>query len=103
MVESYKGDRAVGDDVAVKCLGGFIGDLKASTPVETPVNEGQEYILILSHETDENDVPTTNDKFEYYPPRGILADDGTGVFTAEDPAISFTADGFRAEVEKILG
>ena len=103
VVESYKGDRGVGDDVAVKCLGGFIGDLKTGTPGETPIKEGQEYILILSHETDENDVPTENDKYMFYPPRGILADDGTGVFTAEDPAISFTADGFRAEVEKILG
>lgn len=103
VVESYKGDRAVGEDVAVKCIGGFIGDIKTSTPSETPVNEGQEYILILSHETDENDVPTENDKYMFYPPRGILADDGTGVFTAKDPAISFTADGFRTEVEKILG
>ncbi len=103
VVESYKGDRGVGDDVAVKCYGGFIGDIKTSTPVETPVNEGQEYILILSHETDENDELTENDKYMYYPPKGILTEGDDAVFTAQDPAISYTVPEFRAEVEKILG
>ena len=103
ILESFKGDRVVGDKVTVKWYGGELDGEKSVVAGETPINEGQEYILILSHETDENDVPTENDKYMFYPPRGILADDGTGVFTARDPAISFTADGFRAEVEKILG
>lgn len=103
ILESFKGDRVVGDTVTVKWYGGELDGEKSVVAGETPINEGQEYILILSHETDENDKLTENDRYVYYPPRGILADDGTGVFTANDPAISFTADEFRAEVERMLG
>ena len=103
VLEAYKGDRKVGDEVVVKCYGGeFEGQLYVSED-QTQFKDGQEYIMILTNETDENDVPTENDKYWHYPPKGILALDEDGKYTAIDPSVSFTAEEFRSEVEKILG
>ena len=103
VLESYKGDRKVGDEVVVKCYGGeFEGQLYVSED-QTQFKDDQEYIMILTHETDGNDVPTENDKYWHYPPKGILTLGEDGKYTAIDPSVSFTAEEFRSEVEKILG
>jgi len=103
VTESYKGDVNPGDTVKVKCTGGEYGGERFLTAEEVEISEGKEYILILTHETDENDELTGSDKYVFFPPKGILAQGGNGKYTALDPSVSYTEDEFVAQIERILG
>lgn len=98
VAETVKGACAENDIVTVKCYGGTT-ETEELTLVGMPKIEiGNEFVLILSPETDAEGEVVPNGRYRFYPPRGILSADGSGVYTAADPSVSYTVEQLREKI-----